>query len=199
MMEFKTPYTFDKVVRMLIGITILVLIYLLFVKLSAVLTPFFVGWLLAYLLNPIVNFFQFKLKFKSRILSIVTTLTLFFGSVVGLILLLIPQIIRETSRFTILIQDFSQSIDYNSILPASWQNALTSYFDNLEFIDLIKDPNIINIIQKVTPHVWSILNGSFSFIIGLMIIVVVLLYLIFILKDYEKINASILKLSPEIS
>ena len=51
MIEFKTPYTFDKVVRLLIGLTIIVLIFLLFKRLSAVLTPFFIGWLIAYVMG----------------------------------------------------------------------------------------------------------------------------------------------------
>ena len=196
MIEFKTPYTFDKVVRMFIGLTIIVLIFLLFKKLSSVLTPFFIGWLIAYLLNPIVNFFQFKLKFKSRILSIITTLILFFGSITGIILLLIPQIIRETNKFSVLIRDFTQNINYDTILPVSWQTALINYFEKIELIDLIKDPNIMGLIQKATPHLWNILNGSISFIVGLMIVIVVILYLIFILKDYEKMNASIPEIIP---
>ncbi|OJV36020.1 MAG: hypothetical protein BGO29_14440 [Bacteroidales bacterium 36-12] len=196
MIEFKTPYTFDKVVRMFIGLTIIVLIFLLFKKLSPVLTPFFIGWLIAYLLNPIVNFFQFKLKFKSRILSIITTLILFFGSITGIILLLIPQIIRETNKFSVLIRDFTQNINYDTILPVSWQTALINYFEKIELIDLIKDPNIMSLVQKATPHLWSILNGSISFIVGLMIVIVVILYLIFILKDYEKMNASIPEIIP---
>ena len=41
---------------------------------------------------------------------------------------------------------------------------------------------------KITPQLWGIVNSSLSFVIGLMLIVVVLLYVIFILKDYEKIT-----------
>jgi len=62
------PYTFDRVVRILIGLAIFISLFLLFKRLSNVLLPFFVAWLLAYLLQPFVSFFQHKLKFKSRVL-----------------------------------------------------------------------------------------------------------------------------------
>ena len=186
MIEFKTPYTFDKVVRLLIGLTIIVLIFLLFKRLSAVLTPFFIGWLIAYLLHPIVKFFQYKLKFKSRILSIITTLLLFFGSITGVIMLLIPQISKEVSKVSVLVQNFTQNFNVDSVLPIAWQNAIVEHFSSIDVVALINNPNIMEVVRKVAPQLWSLLNGSLSFVLGLMVIVIILLYLIFILKDYEK-------------
>lgn len=197
MIEFKTPYTLDKVVRLIIGLTIIVLIFLLFKRLSAVLTPFFIGWLLAYLLHPFVKFFQYKLKFKSRILSIITTLILFFGSVTGIIMLLIPRISKEISKVTFLIQDFTQNFNIDSFMPIAWQNAIVEYFNNINIVELIKNPNIMELVRKVTPQLWGILNSSLSFVFSLMVIVIILLYLIFILKDYEKITNAIPEIIPK--
>lgn len=187
-MEFKTPYTFDKVVRLLIGLTIITLLFLLFRRLSAVLTPFFIGWLLAYLLHPIVNFFQYKLKFKSRVLSIFTTLLLFFGSITGLIMLLIPQISKEIKKVSELLQTFTQNFTIDSILPISWQNLIIDYLASYNIEDMLNNPNIIEFLRRLTPQLWGIVSTSVSFVISIMVIVIVLLYLIFILKDYEKIT-----------
>ena len=197
MIEFKTPYTFDKVVRLLIGITILVLIFLLFRRLSAVLTPFFVGWLLAYMLHPIVSFFQYKLKFKSRILSITTTLILFFTTITGIIILLIPQISEEINKFSLLIQHYTQNMTVDTFLPIVWQNAIMEYFSGFNLTEMINNPNIMEIIHKVTPQLWGIFNTSLSFILSLMVVVIVLLYVIFILKDYEKITESFPHIIPQ--
>ena len=187
-MEFKTPYTFDKVVRLLIGLAIIVLLFMLFRRLSAVLTPFFVGWLLAYLLHPIVNFFQYKLKFKSRILSIITTLLLFFSSVTGIIMLLIPQISKEIKKVSELFQTFTQNFSIDSILPISWQNSIIEYLSSFNIEEMLNNPNIVEIARRLTPQLWGIVNTSLSIVISVMVVVVVLLYLIFILKDYEKIT-----------
>lgn len=187
-MEFRSPYTFDKVVRIIIGLAILTGIFLLFKRLSSVLTPFFVGWLLAYLLHPVVNFFQYKLKFKNRILSIIPTLILFFGTITGVILLLIPQIAKEFKNVNVLLQNFTRNFSIDAFLPIAWQNAIVEYFSSFELATAINNPNIMDIVKKVTPQMLGIVNSSLSFVIGLMVILIVLLYLIFILKDYEKIT-----------
>ena len=48
-------------------------------RLSGVLLPFFIAWLVAYLIYPLVKFFQYRLKLKSRILSIFCTLIVIAG------------------------------------------------------------------------------------------------------------------------
>jgi len=197
MIEFKSPYTFDKVVRLVIGLAILILIFMLFRRLSAVLTPFFIGWLLAYMLHPIVSFFQYKLKFKSRILSIITTLILFFSTITGIIILLIPQISREINKVSILFQNYTENLTVDSFLPVAWQNAIMEYFAEFNVAEMLNNPNIMEIVRKVTPQLWGIFNSSLSFIFSLMVVVVVLLYLIFILKDYEKITESIPNIIPK--
>lgn len=197
MIEFKTPYTLDKVVRLVIGLTILVLIFLLFRRLSAVLTPFFIGWLLAYMLHPIVSFFQYKLKFKSRVLSILTTLILFFSTITGIIILLIPQISKEINKASILIQHYTRNLTVDSFLPVAWQNAIMEYLSGFNLTEILNNPNIVEIVRKVTPQLWGVFNSSLSFVLSLMVVVIVLLYLIFILKDYEKITESIPNIIPK--
>lgn len=188
MMTWKTPYTFDKVVRIVIGLAVLTLLFLLVRRLGSVLTPFFIGWLLAYLLHPIVSFFQYKLKLKSRVLSIFLTLILFFGSIVGVILLLIPTIAGETKNMSVLLQNFTANFTFDSFLPIAWQHALVNYISDIDLLELIRNPGTVDVVKKVAPQLWSILGNSMSFIISTIALIIVLLYLIFILKDYEKIN-----------
>ena len=71
------PYTLDRIVR--IGITIGLLYGVIMVMnyLSSVLIPFVISLLIAYLIFPIVKFFEKKI-FKSRIASILVTLIIFF-------------------------------------------------------------------------------------------------------------------------
>ena len=189
MLTSRVPYTFDRVIRLLIGLVVLVLLFLIIRRLSPVLTPFFVGWLIAYLLHPLVCFFQYKLKLRSRILSIILTLISFFGLITGIVLLLIPQVSKEVKKVSELIQNYTQTLSVDSFLPITWQNAIVDYLQSLNLLDAFNNPNIITMAEKITPQLWGIVNGSLSFVIGMMVIVVVLLYVIFILKDYEKITA----------
>ncbi|MDE5550300.1 MAG: AI-2E family transporter, partial [Bacteroidaceae bacterium] len=92
-MKTKT-ITFDRFVRILASIIILGVVYLLIDRLSSVLIPFFVAWLIAYLLYPIVRFIQYRCRVKSRVASIILTLLLIVGNLTGVCYLIIPPILE---------------------------------------------------------------------------------------------------------
>lgn len=74
--------TFDSFIRAVILGAIIIGILMLLKRLSGVLLPFFLAWLIAYLIYPLVSFFQYKLRLKNRIASIfcaLFTLTIIGG------------------------------------------------------------------------------------------------------------------------
>ena len=60
--------TFDSFIRGSIGCVLVVGILMLVERLSGVLLPFFIAWLIAYMVYPLVKFFQYNLRLKSRII-----------------------------------------------------------------------------------------------------------------------------------
>lgn len=190
------PYTFDRVVRMIIGLTVLVLLIFLIKRLSGVLLPFLVAWLIAYLLQPTVHFFQYKLRFKSRALSTFATLFLFIGSITGIILLLTPIVSIEIQKLSQLTVSFSQNLNLNSFLPIAWQHQIQHYLSHLNFQTILKDENLMNGIKTLVPQLWEFVNSSLDIIFGFSVVIIVLLYLIFILLDFEKVSASMLGIIP---
>lgn len=56
--------TFDSFIRGSIGCVLVVGILMLVERLSGVLLPFFIAWLIAYMVYPLVKFFQYKLRLK---------------------------------------------------------------------------------------------------------------------------------------
>jgi predicted PurR-regulated permease PerM len=192
----KTPYNVDRVVRLLIGLTILILLFLTVQRLSNVLLPFFIAWLLAYLLQPLVHFFQFTLKLKSRILSITCTLLLFFGSIIGIIWFLAPMISNEIAKLSQLLVLYSQELNVNKYLPVAWQNEIRRYLSHLNLQTILQDDNLMSGVKNLAPHLWNFINSSLNFIIGLAVVFVVFLYLIFLLLDFETFNASWFAIIP---
>jgi predicted PurR-regulated permease PerM len=190
------PYTFDRVVRMLIGLAVLIGLFLLVKRLSSVLLPFLIAWLLAYLLNPIVLFFQFKLKFKSRILSIFSTLLLFIGAFVALVWFLSPLIATEIRKLSELVMLYTNDFNVDTFLPVAWQNELRDYLSKLDIQTILRDENLMDGIKKLTPMLWHLVYGSLNFIIGLAVVLIVFLYLIFILLDYKKISEDLIEIIP---
>jgi len=190
------PYTFDRVVRMIIGLAILVFIFFLINKLSGALLPFLIAWLMAYLLQPIVRFFQFKLKLKSLLLSIICTLVLVVGVLIGLVWFLTPMISNEISKLSQLIVLYTKGLNVNTILPLAWQNEIRNYLSHLNIQSILQDENIMSVVKKIAPQLWSLISSSLNFVFGLVVIIIVLLYFILILLNYDKLSAGLFKIIP---
>lgn len=79
----RQPYTLDRVVRLIITVVILAGIVYLVNLLRSVLLPFGVACLIAYILEPFVQFNRRLLNLKGRIIAVFVTLfeTIFFISV----------------------------------------------------------------------------------------------------------------------
>ena len=63
--------TFDKFIRWSVIALITVAVFCITNYLSSVLLPFFVAWLFAYLLYPVVKFIQYRMHVKVRALAII--------------------------------------------------------------------------------------------------------------------------------
>ncbi len=194
-MNHSKPYTLDRVVRLIISLAIMVGIGLLINRLSAVLLPFAIAWLIAYLLYPVVNFFQHKLKFKNRILSIMAALVSVIV-VIGLAVFLLQAPMRgEMQRLGVACQEFlNQSNGWN--LPQSWVESIKDVVAQINVQELLTAENIEKAAAKLLPGAWSLISSSFSFIWGLTTIIFVLLYLVFILLDYEKLSDGFIQIIP---
>lgn len=194
--ENRQPYTFDRVVRLLIGIIIIVSLFFLVRRLSAVLLPFFIGWVFAYMLNPIVDFFQMKVKMKNRMLAIITTLLLFVIVIGGVVMLLTPVIGKEVIKFSDLITSYTQGMTMNDILPVEWQEWLKSILAGIDFEEMLKSESVMNTLKDVAPKLASFVNSSVNFILGFVVVFLVFLYMFFLLHDFDKISTGMFNIIP---
>jgi len=195
--SFKRPFTFDRVVRIIIGVAVAIALFLLLKKLSSVLLPFLVAWLIAYMLYPIVKIFQFKLKIRSRILSILLVF-LSVGLVLGLILcLVIPPIISEISRTSDLLSVYMQHVQRVNFIPQEIKVSILNWINKIDLEKLVSKDYFAQGVEFIIPQFWNLLSGSISFIISLFVLFIVFLYTVFILTDYERINNGWIQLVPE--
>ena len=82
---------------MLCALLIAAILYVLN-YLGSVLLPFFVAWLLAYLIYPIVRFVQYRLHVPGRVLAIVVSLVFLVAVIGGIIYLIIPPMIDQFEK-----------------------------------------------------------------------------------------------------
>ena len=87
--------TVGRFLRILLFAIIVVAAYFALNSLSGVLLPFAIAWLLAYMLNPLVNFVQEKMRVKYRALAIVIAMVFVVAVLYGLFMLVVPSMFRE--------------------------------------------------------------------------------------------------------
>jgi len=195
MKENNKPYTFDRVVRLVIVLGVLVVLGLLVRRLSGVLLPFVTAWLLAYLVYPLVRFIQDRLHFKYRLPSVIAALILILGVLVTGIWLLYKPMHAEIQRVGILVNHFvSQPEGLN--LPPEWTDYIKSYLAGIDVESLLSIDNIEKVLRHLLPGAWSVLSASFSLLLNLAVVIFVVLYLVFILLDYEKLSEGWIGLIP---
>lgn len=195
------PFTFDRVVRIAIGLAVIWLLITLIAYLSDVLIPFAVALLLAYLINPLTSWLQRKLPFTHRIVSVLLSLTIILGAVVLFLSILIPMVASEVAQMRILLSGMVNADEWQARLEELVPDEIRIYIADLvrieELVQLLNFENIRIFFQQILPGVWGVFSGTISFVIGLAVIIVILLYLVFILLDFDEISEGWKDLIPD--
>ena len=195
-MKTKT-FTFDRVVRILISIVIMVAGYFLILRLSSVLIPFLVAWLIAYLLYPIVTFFQYKCHVKSRVVSIIITVLLIVGIIIGGCYLIIPPIIEEIGHLKDIIVEYVSTDSTVESISSEVQNFIKHNIDLNEITQALTVKDVSEFVKEKVPQFFSFISSSVSAIVGFIASLIAIIYLFFILVDYELMAEGLFKLMPK--
>ena len=188
--------TFDSFIRGVLAALVVFCVLYLINKLSGVLLPFFIAWLIAYLLHPFVTFFQYKLKLKSRVLSIFAVMLLFLGIIALIFWGVVPPLIDEFAKVKNLISVYFIEGTKQADIPGTVANFIKEHIDMMKIEEALNFENVGHIIQKGVPQVWSFLAGSMNVIISIFASFIVLIYMFFILLDYENLSEGWIKFIP---
>ncbi|MBQ8046933.1 MAG: AI-2E family transporter [Prevotella sp.] len=186
--------TFDKFIRWTIITLIVVVVILLVNYLSSVLLPFFVAWLFAYLLYPLVTFVEKRLHIRYRVISIIITMLGVALIIGGALYFIIPPMIEQFQKvggyITIWLQQTAKTDNLTAYIQ-QWvqehQEDLDRFFRSKDFSDTIK---------TVMPQVFNFLGQTASVIISIVASCITLLYTFFILLDYEYLTKNWLRIFP---
>lgn len=189
--------TFDSFIRgVLSGAVIIAILYLLN-RLSGVLLPFFIAWLIAYLTYPMVVFYQNRLRLRSRVLSILAvmlTLVILGGIAFSFF---VPPMIEECAKLKELIEIYLIDDGRHSAIPEAVSEFIRKNIDFNWLQNNITTENIVSAIQKLLPKVWTLLSTSYNIILAIFTLFIIILYLFFILLDYEQIANGWITLLPK--
>ena len=187
--------TFDKFIRYAGLIALVIFVLYTINYLSAVLIPFFVAWVFAYLLYPTVKFIENKLHIKVRALAIILTFILVIA-VIGLIVyLLIPPMIDQFAKLSDILTHWLHRTTHSSSI-STWisdriienQDAIQSFLKSRDFSDALK---------TAAPKLFNFLGQTASVVISIIASLITLLYTFFILLDYEFLTTNWIRIFPK--
>ena len=187
--------TFDKFIRWLIIAIVVIAILMLTNYLSSALLPFFVAWLLAYLIYPIVKFVQYRLHVPTRILSIAVSLIFIVAVVGGIFYLIIPPMIEQFDKLNDVVSRYLHQKTHIRNFPVAIQQWIGDYQDDIQ--DFLQQEDVVNAIKNAMPKVFSVIGKTANVIISIVASLITLLYLFFILLDYEKLASGFIKIFPK--
>lgn len=194
-MEHK-EITFDRFIRGLMLVGGIVAVFFLLKYLSRALLPFFVGWLIAYLIYPLVRFLQYKCHLPGRIFCTVVAIALVFAVLTGVLAFIVPPTLREFAFLRQGLVDLVASID-NSELADEVRSYLTHSFDEKSLRELLSNEDVLDMLKMAVSQLWSLLSSAIAIIKGFFSAMLVLLYMFFILIDYESIADGFSRIVPQ--
>ena len=195
MLNQSRPYTFDRVIRILISCAIIVGIFWLLNRLSDALLPFFIACLLAYIFEPFVAFNKKIFRLKNNIVPIILFLIEMTAAIFLIGLLVIPIILNEMATVCKLIADYATS-NKDSYMPF-FDRFIRDYID-VDFISGLLSPDQwYELVKTTLSGTWTVVSSSISVIMYICGWFIVLIYFIFILLDYNSFMKGMKDLIPE--
>lgn len=188
MYSHSRPYTFDRVVRILFSLALLAAAIYLINYLKAVLLPFGVACLIAYILEPFVQFNRKLLHLRGRLVAVFVTLfeALFLFGVLTAIA--VPYIMSEFKEMGQLLQNYASSELHIPYLPQEIHLFIRRNIDLEGLSRMISKDEWMTLIEGTLKTAWGLITNSISFLLGLLNWVMVILYVIFLMIDYDRLE-----------
>lgn len=188
--------TFDSFIRGIISGAIVIGILYMINLLSSVLLPFFLAWLIAYMIYPMVIFYQYKLRIKNRSLSILAVMLTLAVILTITAIMLVPPIIEEFDKLMNLLTEYFIEGNKQAAISVTVANFIKEHIDMIEIKEFLNQEHLSNTLRNLLPQAWSILAQSVNIIAGIFTSFIILLYTFFILLDYESIASGWIGLIP---
>ena len=187
--------TFDKFIRWSLTALAVIAVFLIIKGLSSVLLPFFIAWLLAYLLYPIVKFVQYKLHVPGRALSIIVAMTFVTAIIAGVFYFIVPPMIGQIDRLMTISNRYLHETAHTNNISAMIQQWVTENQHEIE--RFLKSPDFTNAIKNIMPKLFSVIGQTASIVLSIIASCITLLYMFFILLDYEPLTSNWIRIFPK--
>lgn len=187
--------TFDRFIRWMLTAAVVVGVVYLLSYLSGVLLPFFLAWLIAYLLYPIVCFVQYRMHVPTRALSIIVTLVAVIAVISLVVWLIVPPMVEQFGRLSELIAQYVRTktnTDSVSEAVRGWLSANSTQIETF-----VKNYDVMSVLKALAPRLFNVIGYTATIAVGIAAALMCLMYLFFILLDYEWLTDNWIRLFPK--
>ena len=146
---------------------------------------------------PMVKFYQDKLKIRNRAVSIFAVLLsiIIIVTIGGFII--VPPMLEECAKLRTLIEVyFAEGGKFTSV-PQYLTEFLQENINWQLIQEKLNAENIYDAIKGLLPKMWSLISTSYNIILAILTIFIIILYMFFILLDYEEIATGWTNLLPD--
>ncbi|MCM1522441.1 MAG: AI-2E family transporter [Muribaculaceae bacterium] len=187
-MLVRQRFDLDRTVRLVINCVIFLAVIWLINILRGVLLPFLVGCLIAYLFEPFVQYNRQLLRLRGRVIATFVTLfeVFFFMSLLAYII--VPMIIKESAQMAEMLKAYSSTRQSVAFIPESVQEFLRRNLDFELIASKLSHEEWSRMIEETLSASWSVITGSISLLMSVFSWLIVILYVVFIMIDYERIS-----------
>jgi predicted PurR-regulated permease PerM len=151
-----------------------------------------VAWLAAYILDPIVQYNQRLMHTRGRAVPVFATLLEVLLLLSALAAFLLPPVIREAHEVGTMVMDYANSTDPIEFIPEEVHQYLRDHIDFQAISAGLSGQDI----QSIVGWLLSLISGSFNLVMSVVSWFVVLLYLVFIMIDYERFQQGARRMVP---
>lgn len=181
----RKKYDLDRTVRLVLTCASVGLGVFLINYLSSILLPFVVGCLLAYMLEPVVRFFMRVFHLKNRMFPALLTMTLFFGALFLACWFLIPSVIESFVDMGKLLGKYITHEVKSSTMPDWLLQFVNEYLSADKLEAMFSKDQIFDFFKSVMSGTVSVLGTTIHFVLAVVSWLVALLYMFFVLLDYD--------------
>lgn len=192
----RQPYTFDRVVRITFSVIGIIATLYILDALKGVLLPFFVACLISYMLEPIVKWNMRILRLKSRFLPVVLTLLETCLVISIFCLLFFPYLVEEAEQMAEMIKKYASTKIEIPYISGPIYDFLKENLDFDSISRMLTPQEWKEVIKTTLSSSWNFLSSGLAIIIGAVSWLIVVLYVLFIMLDYERIMLSFRQLIP---
>ena len=183
---------------MLVLSVLILLIYVAVQAIWSVILPFLLAGIFAYVMMPLVRFFQYTLRLRSRGLSVILTLLLLGAGVYLAVIFIIPSINAEIEKTLQVISGYSSGQDIlTMILPRNIRNYLNGGIRWGNFPQQLSLEKVLENVKLLLDQVGGIINSTLSIFSWGLVFLIGLVYFVFILLDFENLGRGFISLFPK--